>query len=128
MMMGSRLVLGLSFCPPEPGNGLPHVAKQPLLQQQPSLSLITKQDPQVPTGSRRRRSERRGRRGGRRGPQYEGGGGIRSRGWSSGSWARRPNPSSALWTGARNKNNGWVNRSPTGMEWDVGNDGRRRIS
>jgi hypothetical protein len=41
-MVDSKLVLELSSCPPEPGNGLQHVAKQPLLQQQPLVSPITK--------------------------------------------------------------------------------------
>jgi hypothetical protein len=41
-MVDSKLVLELSSCPPEQGNGLQHVAKQPLLQQQPLVSLITK--------------------------------------------------------------------------------------
>lgn len=49
--MDSKLVLELSSCPPEPGNGLQHVAKQPLLQQQP-FSPITKL-----VGARRRRRD-----------------------------------------------------------------------
>jgi hypothetical protein len=38
MLMDSRLIWGLSFYPPEPGNDLQRVAKQPLLQQQPLVS------------------------------------------------------------------------------------------
>jgi hypothetical protein len=42
MLVDSRLILGLSFHPPEPGNGLQRVAKQLLLQQRPLVSPTRK--------------------------------------------------------------------------------------
>jgi hypothetical protein len=42
MLVDSRQILGLSFHPPEPGNGLQRVAKQLLLQQRPLVSPTRK--------------------------------------------------------------------------------------